>query len=556
MAEKKKGLFKSFPGTYWIAVTMEFFERGSYYGMMSILSIYMVEKLGFAKESVGLIKGTIQPILYFLPIISGALADRFGYRRTLIVAFTLLSGGYLLTSQMTAYSTVFLALCVMALGAGTFKPVISGSIARITDSSNSTLGFGIFYWSINLGAFLFPMFLVPFLKQVDPSWRWVIIASAIGTGIMLVPTLLFFKEPPMPKKKKEDQVDILHTIANAFEIIYSPFILLFIKSKAALKSARILYTIIGLLTLLAAILLIINGSFSLAYIMLLVLSCFFILNVKAKSKGFSRFGDTSSSMILVAVGILMLWILPGLTLFSRIVTSVIYTTVFSLFKIDATDESKFSDYFKFLLLVCIYSGFWVLYFQMFDSVLWYVNDYVDATSLNNVVNKSLSFIGVSNPHWHFDVEHVTVINAGTIIVLQILISILVRNTKALPTMMVAIGLGTLGMAILAINQNIWVFMLGIIIFSIGEMTAHPKFISYIGLTAPKERLATFMGYIFLYGVIGSSVGAIVGAKLYVHFVDTLNQPRTLWLIFAMIGVFTIISLSLYNKFLIPKETGK
>lgn len=556
MTEKKKGLFKSFPGTYWLTVTMEFFERGSYYGMMSILSVYMVEKLGFAKESVGLIKGTIQPILYFLPIISGALADRFGYRRTLVVAFTLLSIGYLITSQMTAYSTVFLALCVMALGAGTFKPVISGSIARMTDSSNSTLGFGIFYWSINLGAFLFPMFLVPFLKQADPSWRWVIIASAIGTGIMLVPTLLFFKEPPMPEKKKEDQVDILHTIANAFEIIYSPFILLFIKAKAALKSARILYTIIGLLTLLAAILLIITGSFSLAYIMLLVLGCFFILNVKAKSKGFSRFGDTSSPLILVAVGILMLWILPGLTLFSRIVTSVIYTTVFSLFKIDATDESKFSDYFKFLLLVCIYSGFWVLYFQMFDSVLWYVNDYIDATSLNNVVNKSLSFIGISNPHWHFDVEHVTVINAGTIIVLQILISIIVRNTKALPTMMFAIGLGTLGMAILAINQNIWVFMLGIIIFSIGEMTAHPKFISYIGLTAPKERLATFMGYIFLYGVIGSSVGAIVGAKLYVHFVDTLNQPRTLWLIFSMIGVITIISLFFYNKFLTPKETGK
>jgi len=556
MTEKKKGLFKSFPGTYWLTVTMEFFERGSYYGMMSILSVYMVEKLGFAKESVGLIKGTIQPILYFLPIISGALADRFGYRRTLVVAFTLLSVGYLITSQMTAYSTVFLALCVMALGAGTFKPVISGSIARMTDSSNSTLGFGIFYWSINLGAFLFPMFLVPFLKQADPSWRWVIIASAIGTGIMLVPTLLFFKEPPMPEKKKEDQVDILHTIANAFEIIYSPFILLFIKAKAALKSARILYTIIGLLTLLAAILLIITGSFSLAYIMLLVLSCFFILNVKAKSKGFSRFGGTNSSLVLVAVGILMLWILPGLTLFSRIVTSVIYTTVFSLFKIDATDESKFSDYFKFLLLVCIYSGFWVLYFQMFDSVLWYVNDYIDATSLNNVVNKSLSFIGISNPQWHFDVEHVTVINAGTIIVLQILISIIVRNTKALPTMMFAIGLGTLGMAILAINQNIWVFMLGIIIFSIGEMTAHPKFISYIGLTAPKERLATFMGYIFLYGVIGSSVGAIVGAKLYVHFVDTLNQPRTLWLIFSMIGVITIISLFLYNKFLTPKETGK
>jgi len=119
--------------------------------------------------------------------------------------------------------------------------------------------------------------------------------------------------------------------------------------------------------------------------------------------------------------------------------------------------------------------------------------------------------------------------------------------------MVGIGLGTIGMAILAINTNIWVFMIGITVFSIGEMTTHPKFISYVGLTAPKDRVATYMGYIFLYGVIGSSIGAPMGAKLYVHFVDTLNQPRTLWLIFSLIGVFTIAALLLYNTFLTPKD---
>ena len=97
---------------------------------------------------------------------------------------------------------------------------------------------------------------------------------------------------------------------------------------------------------------------------------------------------------------------------------------------------------------------------------------------------------------------------------------------------------------------------GIVIFSIGEMTAHPKFISYVGLTAPSEKKAMYMGYIFLYGVFGSSVGGIVGAKLYVYFVDTLNQPRTLWIVFSMIGVVTIISLLLYNKFLAPKKVEK
>lgn len=553
MSEQKRGTFRSFPPTYWLAVIMEFFERGSYYGMMSILSVYMTEKLGFAKESVGLIKGTIQPILYFLPIISGALADRFGYRRALTVAFTLLGIGYLITSQMTSYAAVFLALCIMALGAGTFKPIISGTIARVTDKSNSSLGFGIFYWSINLGAFLFPMFLVPFLKSADPSWRWVIIASAIGTGIMLIPTFFLYKEPPMPERKKEHETDLLQTIANAFEIIYSPIVLLFLKAQSALHNARLIYGITGLMGLLAIYLLIAKNSFFLLYITLLTAGCFFILNVKSRSGIFKACSHTRAAIMLLLVGGLILWLLPGLTLYSRIVTSVIFLTVFALFKIDSAEPVKFVDYFKFLLLICIYSGFWVLYFQMFDSVLWYVNDYVDAASLDNAVNRMLAFLGIGYV-WHFDIEHVTVINALTIIILQIFISMIVKNTKALPTMMVAIGLGTLGMAILAINTSIWVFMAGIVIFSIGEMTAHPKFISYIGQTAPKERLATFMGYIFLYGVIGSSIGAIVGAKLYVHFVDGLQQPRTLWLIFSLIGVVTIIGLFLYNKFLTPKES--
>ena len=112
-----KPRLKDFPRGYWMSVMFEFFERGAYYGMMSILSVYMTDKLGFSKEGVGLIKGTIQPLLYFLPIISGAIADRMGYRKMLMVAFTLLGLGYALTSQMTTYTAVFISLVVLGLPA-------------------------------------------------------------------------------------------------------------------------------------------------------------------------------------------------------------------------------------------------------------------------------------------------------------------------------------------------------------------------------------------------------------------------------------------------------
>lgn len=423
-SEKKKAGISSFSKNYWIVIMMEFFERGSYYGMMSILSVYMTDQLSFSKESVGVIKSTIQPLLYILPILAGAIGDRFGYKRTLTFAFIFLGLGYFLTSQTTEYALVFASLVIMGIGAGSFKPMISGTIARETDESNSTLGFGIFYWSINLGAFLFPLILVPYIKNTF-GWQYVMLASAIATAAMLIPTYLVYKEPKKPKSAK--------TLPQVFK-----------------------------------------------------------------------------EMVMVL-----------------------------------TD-------FKFIGLIVIYSGFWILYFQMFDSVLWYVQKYVDASSVDAAVNSFLGFFGL-NINWKFDIEHVTVINAGTIILLQILVSNIVKHTKALPTMIAGIVMGTIGMAILAISTDIWVFIVGIIVFSIGEMTAHPKFISYVGLIAPEDKKALYLGYSFLYGVLGSFIGGILGANLYVHFVDNLNQPSTLWIIFSLIGVVTIIGLLIYNKIVNGKK---
>ena len=426
--KQSKVTLKDFPKLFWVAIMFEFFERGSYYGVMSVLSVYLVLDplkggLGFSKESVGLIKSTLQPLLYFLPILSGAIADRFGYRKTFLVAFSLLSLGYFLTSQMTAYGFVFASLLFMGIGAGTFKPVVSGTIARVTDKRTSTLAFGIFYWSINLGAFLFPLILVPMLKEI--SWSYVFIMASVGTGLMLIPAIFIYKEPPKPVSTKK-----------------------------------------------------------------------------------------------------LLEVLQGMVMVLK-------------------------D-FRFILMIVIYSGFWILYFQMFDSVLWYLTDYVDMSIVDQTVNGALHFFGI-NSAWKFDAEHVTVINAGTIILLQILISKIVSKTKALPTMITGISLGTIGMAILAISSHPWVFIAGIMIFSIGEMTAHPKYISYIGIIAPKDKVATYLGYSFLYGVIGSAIGGVLGANLYVHFVDKLKDPQTLWLVFSCIGLVTIIGLLLFQKFLAPKE---
>lgn len=707
--ESRKGFFTKFTGQFWLVVIFEFFERGAFYGMMSFLSQYFVDSLHFPKENVGIIKGVIQPLLYFLPILAGAIADRFGYRKILMVAFALLGGGYFLTSQMTSYTAVFAALVIMGFGAGTFKPIISGTIAKITDESNSTQAFGVYYWSINMGAFLFPLILVPFLKSINP--QYVIIASAICTAAMIIPTAFLFKEPAKQKEvearaNERDKTGLLQTLANAFEIIYSPIILLYNLMKKSTAWKIIISLVLALLlgysvysymdrspasakfptigiekkntTLLLNVqrnmlkkvpyelkssspvtltiykphhinndvmskllreltgypgltsvteneingyikqsidkievaieldpaassdfrveslsghrykifiksldnygseknLLLkqlheipllrgitindcdalcqgLNGrSFFPFFVISLVLLGFLIVAVSSDRGRAPRL-----YFLLVPAVIIAVWFLPGLDTLGRIVSSVIYFSVMSLFIIDKSDSRKFVDHGKFLLMIVLYSGFWVLYFQMFDSALWYVQAYVDAGPLNQAVNSFRGIIGLK-PDWFFDVEHVTAITAGTIILLQLFVSNIVKDKKAMPTMIAGIGIATVGMAIFAISTHIWVFIAGAAIFSIGEMTAHPKFISYFGLTAPADKKALYMGYIFLYGVFGSSVGGILGARLYVHFVDNLNTPQTLWLIFSMIGVVTIISLLLYNKFLAPRKAEK
>ncbi len=419
--EKKKGLLASLPSTFWLANVMELFERGAYYGLNALLARYLTDTvgggLGFAEDEVGLLQGIVYAVTYVVPILGGALADRYGYRRQLLIAFSMLSTGYFIAGHVTSYWIIFAALLVMATGSGLFKPIITGTVARTTDEKNSGFGFGVYYWMINLGALIAPL-VAGYLRGF--SWRYVFLASSLYCFLMLLPTIFLYKDPPRPESSK--------------------------KLKQVLSDAA------------------------------MVLS-------------------------------------------------------------DA----------RFMLLIFIYSCFWILYFQNFGSILWYLRDFIDATPVNNAFAR----IGIS---FHFDAQHVTVLNAATIVLLQIVVSRIVKNLKALPTMMAGIFIGSMGFLFLSLSQSIWIFIIGIMVFSLGEMTTHPKYYSYVGFIAPHESKATYMGYAFLYGVIGSLVGSNVGGELYnAILVPLVNQAgvagtlRTFWLTFAVLGVATVGALGIYNK---------
>lgn len=429
--EKKRNILTTFPRTFWVANLMELFERGAYYGMNSVLAIYLVKNLKFSEQSVGFLQGIVYALTYIMPIAGGALAERLGYRRMLMVAFSLLTIGYFAAGNFSSYGLIFLFLLIMATGSGLFKPIITGTVARTTTEENSGFGFGVYYWSINLGAFLAPFF-ISWIKGF--SWKYVFFSSAVWCFLMLLPTIFLYKEPERPKTVKS---------------------------------------------------------------------------------------------------------------FRQVMKEVIFVLSDS----------------RFMLMIMVYSCFWILYFQMFGSILWYLRDFINRTPITQFMSK-IPFLKI----FEFDAEFVTIINAGTIILLVLLVSRIVKNLKPLPVMATGIIIGTGGFVILALTHSAWMFILGIAVFSIGEMTAHPKYYSYVGIVAPKDNVAVYMGYAFLYGIIGSLFGSNFGAVMYEKILKpvaptpeavsegvtlaphVISQVKFFWMIFAMLGIVCVIGMVLYNKF--------
>lgn len=188
---------KSFPRSFWVANTMEIFERMAWYGFFSVSALYITGSvetggLGFSSELRGNLQGIVTFFLYLMPVLTGALADRYGYKKTFILAFIIMTFSYYLLGQFKSPFSFFCAFMFVAVGAAVFKPVVVGTVGRLTTQENSSMGFGIFYMMVNIGGFAGPL-VAGALRGLD--WKWVFILSSSWACVNLILVLLFYKEP-------------------------------------------------------------------------------------------------------------------------------------------------------------------------------------------------------------------------------------------------------------------------------------------------------------------------------------------------------------------------
>lgn len=197
----KTRVFRQLPGTLYSAVVMELFERLAYYGMVLVLGIYLVQRIGIRPDLYGTVYGLFTGALYLLPLFAGALADRFGYKPALVLAFATLTGGYALLGSSKSFPMICVALGLIAVGGSIIKPTIAGTVTRTTEEGTTRpVGFGLYYMVVNAGGLIGPVLAAQVRNRTE--FRYVFWVSACACALMFLQALGAFREPVTPEERR------------------------------------------------------------------------------------------------------------------------------------------------------------------------------------------------------------------------------------------------------------------------------------------------------------------------------------------------------------------
>jgi POT family proton-dependent oligopeptide transporter len=242
-----------FEPAFWIANVTELFERLAYYAQSAVLAIFLHESLHLSTQQTGSLIGTFGFVVWFLPVLGGSLADRFGFRNSLAFAYLTLTVGYFLMGSLASswmaplrerlplYWLVLGVTMVPALGPSVVKPVVAGTTARASSESVRSIGYSIYYTLVNVGGMLGP--IIAYLVRSRLGIESVFRVSACFVFLMFWATLLFYREPSRSKEQPAASVgaalwNMLAVLRNfrfvTFLLIFSGFWVVFWQQYIAL----------------------------------------------------------------------------------------------------------------------------------------------------------------------------------------------------------------------------------------------------------------------------------------------------------------------------------
>jgi POT family proton-dependent oligopeptide transporter len=408
-AGKVQKLRHSFASTFWIANTLELFERLAYYGTMAILVVYLQTKVGLTEEA-GTWTGIFSGVIYSLPVIAGVFVDRFGFRKTLMACFLMFGVGYFLiclagmelgrplVDVFGRKAYVISVLLLTAIGGSLIKPCIVGTVAITSTPESRTLGFSIYYTLVNLGGAIGPILALQVRQGL--GIEFVLLMSSVTSFLLFIGTFLFFREP--------ESYQIPETEKRSFGKVFSDMLLVFRN-------------------------------------------------------------------------------------------------------------------FKFISFLVIFSGFWIMFWQVFYLFTFYILDVLHYPSF----------------------EILETVDAWGIILFTVPMATLVKSWKPIRAIMFGFTLASVSWLIIGLNGTIFASIVGVGVYALGEATQTPRFYEYVSGLAPRGQVGTFMGFAFLPVAIGSFAAGFVADWLRISYLHT--DPEKMWFIVTGIGLLSTVLMLIYNS---------
>ena len=158
-------MFKGHPKGLYALALANTGERFGYYTMLAVFALFLRENFGLAAGTAGAIYSTFLGLVYFMPLVGGILADKFGFGRMVTIGITVMFGGYMLLSFPLGGDTIAMvammaALLLISLGTGLFKGNLQVMVGNLYDdpqyADKRDSGFSLFYMAINVGSLFAP----------------------------------------------------------------------------------------------------------------------------------------------------------------------------------------------------------------------------------------------------------------------------------------------------------------------------------------------------------------------------------------------------------------
>ena len=226
---------------FWVCGAMEMVERLAYYGVRQVSSLYATDAqsnggLGLPGTEIGIIFLVWAMVQSFVPVLTGGISDRIGYKETIFASTIFKILGYLIMAWFPTFWGFMAGAVVLAFGTGIFKPGIQGTIVKATNRQNSSMAWGVFYQTVNIGGWIGPLVAAQ-LRQLE--WQYVFYACAaiISLNFLL---LLTYQEPDKEERLalrakvrsgeiKQDSLavdslkELLHPIMIWYIVLFSGF---------------------------------------------------------------------------------------------------------------------------------------------------------------------------------------------------------------------------------------------------------------------------------------------------------------------------------------------